>query len=105
MLVGGGSGGLDLFGMVGPNRDFESGDAVAVDEGSGAFALGDGLDEDAADDVAPADVTPDDAVPAVTVSGGLRRNIHAAAIRSTIASKRMDAIRGLLPLGFCGAFP
>jgi hypothetical protein len=90
-------GGAALLGTVGPNRDLGSEGVWAADEGSEDFALGLALDGDAADDVVPA------VAPAVTTSDGLRRNIHAITIRSTIANERINPIRVLLRLGFCGA--
>lgn len=74
-----------MFAMVGPNRDFESDDAAAADEGAGAFAPGFALDEEAADDVALA----------VTTSDGLRCSLHAIAIRSRTAKNAIMVNRNL----------
>ncbi len=94
MPAGAGAGGAALLGTVGPNRDLESEDGADVDEGPGAIELGFALDE----------AGPDEAAPAVTTSDGLRRNIHANAIRSTIASERINPIRPLRLPGFSAAF-
>jgi hypothetical protein len=88
--LGAEAGAAALLAIVGPKSDLESEDDVAAGEGPGAVELGFALDEAAGGVVAPA----------ATVSDDLRRNIHAHAIKSTIASGIIHARRALLPLDF-----